>query len=109
MNFQEQLDADLAAVFLNVNEFAEPWTLTPPEGEPIQVNGIFDAAYQPSDPESSASVMGYGPALHVAESALPELPYDWRAVRAKNGKAYTVVEPKPDGQGMVVLRLREAS
>ena len=66
------------------------------------VQGIFDAEYLEVD--LGSGIESSSPALTLASADVP--PNVGGAAVVVNGKTYKVVEPKPDGTGMTVLRLR---
>jgi hypothetical protein len=68
----------------------------------VPVTGIFDSAYAMED--LGSGIASFGPAFTMASSAVPSPVVGLSLV--VNGSAYKVVEPKPDGTGVTVLRLR---
>lgn len=72
---------------------------------------IFDAAYQVID--QATGIASSVPVLTAQVSDLPDsvvdaLDEDDTVSVAVNGTDYKVVEPRPDGTGVIVLRLRKA-
>lgn len=83
--------------FMNPADFASQVTLA---GVPVV--GIFDAEYLLVD--LGSGIESSGPALTLPSANVPAS-VGGVAVLV-NGKTYKVVESKPDGTGITVLRLR---
>lgn len=82
-------------------------TYAPSAGDPVEVRGIFDAAFVRTD-AGRAGVMGSGPAVFLALADLPTDPEDDAPTITVNGTAYTVREADKDGAGGVLLHLTRA-
>lgn len=86
----------------------EPVSYVPGVGEPVDVSGVFNAAYEYVDINTHDGVASVGPAIFLTLSDLPtdpETDTDARIVRqAVTYRAHTV---KPDGLGGVLLLLHE--
>ncbi len=102
--------ADLLAVGdqLLREVLGEVVTYTPGVGDPVDVDGVFDAAHVVVDlgPNGVASP---GPAVFLTLADLPSDPVsDTDATVTVGGVEYTFHEVKPDGQGGVYLLLHRA-
>lgn len=83
-------------------------TYAPSSGVPVDVSGIFDAAYQLADPSvGHTGVASTVPAVFLRLEDLPSDPSADRPTITVNGTEYDVREAHPDGLGGVVLHLRE--
>ncbi len=86
----------------------ETVTYSPTAGDPVEVDGVFDAAYvkvDAGDPGMSSS----GPAVFLSLADLPSDPEtDLTATVTVDGTEYTIHETKPDGQGGTMLLLHLA-
>lgn len=83
-------------------------TYSPGAGSPVDVDGIFDAAYVRVD-LGQAGVSSSGPAVFLTLSDLPSDPsVDSSATVTVDGVKYTPHEVKPDGLGGVVLLLHRS-
>lgn len=91
--------ADLPA-FFTVGEHAEAVTYTAAGASAVTVNGIFDDAYS----EAFADVEGDAPHFTCVASDVPNVAHGDTIKRGT--VTYTVVNVRPDGQGLTVLRLR---
>ena len=69
----------------------------------VEVSGLFDDEYLLDD--IAGGMAGSGPAFTLASSAVP--PAVTGLALVVKGVTYKVVEPKPDGTGITVLRLRK--
>jgi len=77
----------------------------PSDGEPVEVPGIFDAAWVRVD-AGEAGVTSVGPAVFLRLSDLPSDPEDDAGARVTaGGTTYRIREAQRDGQGGVVLHL----
>lgn len=80
---------------------------SPMTGEAVDVRGIFDAVYVRVE-AGGASVSSSGPAVFLRLSDLPGDPEeDDDALVTARGTEYRVRESHKDGQGGVLLMLRE--
>jgi hypothetical protein len=80
----------------------------PTVGEPVDVAGIFDAAYVRAE-VGDAGVSSSQPAVFLRESDLPFNPdEDTDPTILVAGEAYVVREVKRDGMGGVVLLMHRA-
>lgn len=80
----------------------------PSAGAPVDVRGVFSAAYIRSEVEGAA-VVSSGPAVFLRLEDLPTDPELDTPTITVNGKSYTVLEPKKDGEGGVLLMLNEVA
>ena len=79
---------------------------TPSGGQPVDVRGIFDAAYVRVD-AGQAGVTSCGPVVFVRTEDLPTDPeVDEGATITVEGVQYRIQEPEKDGQGGALLFLR---
>lgn len=102
MSFQDDLQADISDVFLDVDSGFAVFATATGGG---MVAGIFFSPYYLA--EGGAASVGVGssqPVFKVAEASASGL--DQGAGLTIAGKNYEVVEPQPDGAGMVDLRLQ---
>lgn len=80
-------------------------TYTPGVGDPVEVEGVFDAAYQLVE-SGQTGVSSSGPAVFLTLADLPSDPVtDLTATVVVDGATYSIREPKPDGLGGVLLLL----
>lgn len=83
----------------------DPVTYTPGAGGAVEVDGIFDAAYQLAD-AGQPGVSSSGPAVFLRLEDLPTDPEtDTAATVTVGGQLYTQAEVKKDGKGGVLIRL----
>lgn len=82
-----------------------PVRYTPSAGAPVDVRGIFDAAYVRAD-AGQAGVVSSGPAVFLLVADLPSDPgTDLAATVTVDGATYKIREPQKDGLGGVLLQL----
>lgn len=101
-----ETDAD-RAIFVDDDDFAVPvsWVHA---GGTANFSAIFDAEYQLiASPFLDGGAEGAGPQILARSSDIPATAAHGDAVTV-NATAYRVVEFKPDGTGMTVVRLQEA-
>lgn len=80
-------------------------TYSPSVGAPVEVAGVFDAAYVRVD-LGQIGVSSSGPAVFLRRSDLPSDPeLDAGATVTAKGTVYTIHEVQPDGEGGGVLLL----
>lgn len=80
-------------------------TYTPGVGDPVAIDGVFDAAFVLLDPQQPG-VSSQGPALFVRVEDLPSDPeVDGDATVTINGVEYSPHTVKPDGLGGLYLLL----
>lgn len=83
-------------------------TYTPGVGVAVEIDGVFDAAFQLATPEYEPGVATKGPAVFLTLADLPSDPSADRAARVTvDGTAYKVHVAEPDGQGGVLLKLHK--
>lgn len=81
------------------------FTYAPSVGDPVTVQGIFDASYVLVD-VGDPGVSSVTPAAFVRRSELPSDPEaDEGATLTVEGKVYRIRELRPDSQGGVLLLL----
>lgn len=103
-------EADLPTMF-NVSEFGEAATIGLPVGlAGVELVGIFDAEFLFVD--LAEGVESAAPALWIPTGDIPAamataLNTGAAVTLAIRGVSYGVVETKPDGAGVTVLRLRK--
>lgn len=100
------MNADVLRMLANAVATVE----LPPEVAGKELAVIFDNAYLFVD--MASGVESSAPAATVLEEDMPEamrvaLDDGDQVVLIIRGKCYTVAEPKPDGTGVSVLRLRK--
>lgn len=85
-------------------------TYSPGSGDPVDVDGIFDAAHVSVEVNSNpAAVNSVGPAVFLTLTDLPTDPEtDTTATVTVDGTDYEIREVHPDGLGGVYLLLTEA-
>lgn len=104
MSFKDDLDADLDDVFLDdEGGFAVFATVT--GGDPVA--GIFLNPYYEAGAGVSVGVSSSEPVFKIKATAATGFPAGTEL--QIEGADYVVVEPQPDGAGMVDLRLQLAS
>lgn len=82
---------------------------TPGVGDPVTVDGIFDALYTPVALGTPA-VVSSGPAVWLTLSTLPTDPLaDTAATVTIRGETYRCHEPQHDGQGGVLMQLHKVA
>lgn len=82
-----------------------PVTYSPSVGAPVDVTGVFDAAYVRVD-LGQIGVSSSGPAVFLRRSDLPSDPSeDPGATVTVKGVVYSIHEVQPDGEGGGVLLL----
>ncbi|MEX3009003.1 hypothetical protein [Hoeflea sp. TYP-13] len=105
-------EADRAA-FLDVDEHGVSATITASGASPVTIPGIFDEGYSLlADGDGSEGVSSAEPTLLVQSSLLPSVSLIGATMAAtilETARAFTIVEPKPDGTGMTELRLHETT
>ncbi len=87
-----------------LQQLGGPVLYAPTVGEPVEVRGIFDAAYIKTD-AGEAGMVSSGPAVFLRLSDLPSDPEDDEPTITIGGVAYRVREPQKDGAGGVLLLL----
>lgn len=80
----------------------------PTAGTPVDVEGIFDAAFVRAD-AGQAGVVTSGPAVFLRLADLPSDPETDDPAITIAGVTYRVHEPRKDGQGGVLLLLHQTS
>lgn len=73
---------------------------------PVEIRGIFDAAFVPVDPQSGVSVGSSVPMIDIRLADLPTSPSPGDRVLVR-GDFYRVVTFQPDGQGAAKLLLHK--
>jgi len=94
---------------LESSEFSEIITLITNEYE-IETAGLFDLTYMEVDPSTGAKIMIDSPRASLYENEIKELVgeiLDGWHIRCR-GVRYRIVEPQPDGTGMIHLKLKKA-
>lgn len=81
-----------------------PVRYAPSAGAPVDVSGIFDAAYVRVD-AGQAGVVSSGPAVFLRLSDLPTDPEEDEPTITVDGATFRVREPQKDGLGGVLLLL----
>lgn len=79
---------------------------TPEYGEPVDVSGVFDAAFVTADVSAQQGVVSSSPAVFLRLSDLPTDPEVDDPIITVDAVQYRVKEPRKDGQGGVLLILR---
>lgn len=82
-------------------------TYAPSTGDPVTVNGVFDASYDMVS-VGRAGVSGYAPAVFLTLSDLPSDPTIDTPAITVGSVEYKIREVKPDGLGGVWILLHEA-
>ncbi len=83
-------------------------TYNPTSGDPVTVDGIFDAAYVLVD-AGQPGISSSGPAVFLTVADLPSDPdTDTTATVTVASVEYTIREARPDGMGGIVLLLHRA-
>lgn len=98
-NLQDLIDADIKNVFMNANDFADPflWSRTG-----LNVNAIFNNSFIVivEDVETTS------PAIEIADEDITGLKHGDTFTRIKTGIVYTVVGIQPDGTGLTDVILK---
>jgi len=107
MTLKDDVDTDLDNVFFkDATEFNTPATYTPlgVGGPPVAVNVVFDREYIEIN-VGTPGIEGDQPIALGKAADFPNVKHgDSLNVNAIN---YTIVNPKPDGTGMILLVLKE--
>lgn len=82
-------------------------TYSPSVGDPVTVDGVFDAVYVRVD-VGQPGVSSQGPAVFLRLEDLPSEEVDPLAEITVDGTDYTIHEIQPDGLGGVLLQLHLA-
>lgn len=90
-----------------VDTFRDDAIYTPAVGDPVPVRCVFDRAYLLAADVGGPGVSTTAPAAFVRLEDLPGDPPPYGDLQVR-GVDYRVTEPKPDGQGGVLLVLQEA-
>ena len=101
-------DDETKEVFEN-GEFSEPIILETDEYE-IDTAGLFDEIYMDIDQNTGATVMVNSPRASLYEKEIKELVgeiQDGWYIRCR-GRRFRIVEPQPDGTGVIHLKLKKA-
>jgi hypothetical protein len=104
MSLADEMQNDWG-VFFNVEDFAKSITYFPASGVSYSIPGIFDSAYESVNVEGTIPVASTSPMLKVQESALHAAPAPGDQVVIDSIR-YDVMEPQPDGLGIMKLRLQ---
>lgn len=102
--FQNQMEKDLNEGFFNIEEFAIPVTITYKDGYSHIVNAIFDNEYVTVDADAGVEVMSRMPVIWMQETKYKRQ-YNAGCKVCVQGVNYQVIEPQPDGTGLLVLVL----
>src|SRR5512146_954294 len=85
-----------------VQHLSDPITYAPEGGDAVEVNGVFDRAYQKED-VGEAGVSSTAPAVFFRVADLPTDPMTDHPAITFGGVAYDVSERHPDGAGGILL------
>lgn len=101
------------ASFLDLDEFALSVVITPSGGSPSTVNGIFDDEYALiGELDGVEGVSTSNPVFLVRSGDVAGLSLIGAQLAVTIDaveRTFSIVESKPDGTGMTVLRLHEGS
>lgn len=86
--------------------FGETVTYAPSEGEPVQVSGVFEAAYRLVE-TAEAGVSSTSPAVFFKLADLPANPEEDSPTITIGSSNYSIRECRKDGQGGVLILLHE--
>ena len=101
MSLADRMTSDLGLLF-KVSEWAKSLTITPQDGVPKTIIGLFDAPFEAVS-VLTGSVELTSPQATVKTADTVDLRHgDWLEVGAT---AYRIVGIQPDGTGVTVLRL----
>lgn len=91
---------------LVVDTFHDDAIYTPAVGDPVPVRCVFDRSYLLAADVGGPGVSTTAPAAFLRVADLPGNPPPYGDLHVR-GVDYRVTEPKPDGQGGVLLVLAE--
>lgn len=97
------------AVFLSANDFGVVAAYSQNEGRPVSITGIFDRSFLPID-TGEGVVTGVSVTFTCRTDDLKGLVYGKARQGDRlsiDGDRWLVIEPQPDGTGMVVLVLQK--
>lgn len=107
MSLMDEMDSDLQNVFFNEDDFAIDAVYYPSIGGSYHIKVIFDSAYESVNVEGTIPIASTAPVLRVREADINPAPAPGDVVLIKSVR-YGVIEPEPDGHGVLKLRLNEA-
>lgn len=93
-----------ASIFLNTNDFAEPFTVTPVGGTAKTINGLWRTENSPQA-MGDVTVMNDAPSVEFATSDSLTLVKKSIIVRVGTNETFYVVDPGLDVDGMTVKTL----
>ena len=99
-------DFDLNDEFFDTDDFAEAFAVIAADGSAVEINGIFTSADEAVD-LGRVGIESEAPMVEIAEGDLEHVQESVRMVRNKTAQAYAVKDIRPDGNGCVMLHLRE--
>jgi hypothetical protein len=105
VNLKEQMDADLANVFMNTDAFAEECTFRPVSDEEYVVIGIFDSPHEEVTP-GMASVSSVALSVTIRETSFRSKPTRKDTITIRQMR-YAIRDIQPDGVGLLHLFLSE--
>lgn len=106
MSLADEMANDLENVFFNIDDFAVLCTYSPVGGTSYPVHVIFDKAFSSVNMEGTIPVASTSPMAKLRESELQAAPAPGDMLII-SGNSYRILEPEPDGHGIMVLRLHE--
>ena len=99
---------DETKAVMESGEFSEDIVLITDEYE-IETAGLFDESYLEVDPSTGARVMVNSPRASLYEKEIKalvgEIQDGWHITC--RGTTYRIIEPQPDGTGMIHLKLKK--
>jgi hypothetical protein len=106
-------DADDLAIFFDTDDFGVVATITPNDGSPFSVEGLFDMPHstngikQANGYSNQADLSGQKPTFRARTIDLPGV-RNGRAALVINGVSYLAHDVKPDGFGSTTIQLMKA-
>lgn len=107
MTFKDELDGDLVNVFFNGEDFAEVAVYRPANGEPYEVNVIFDRSSENAEPQGAgyARVQSHHIRCRVREADIIGGVFREDQLTAREVD-YHIVDKESDGLGVLLLILQ---
>lgn len=95
-------------IFLNTNDFAEPFLVTPLNGSARTINGMFITENSPQS-LGETSVMSDSPRVEFKTTDCTGLVKKSSIKRKSNNELFYVIDPGTDVDGLTVITLSRAN
>lgn len=92
------------SIFLNTNDFAEPFTVTPVGGSARTINGLWRSEGAPQS-AGDVTVINDNPSVEFSTAESAVLVRKSRVVRVGTNETFYVLDPGVDVDGMTVKTL----